>query len=173
MLADIARHHSDHQQATGSNRFAADTDRRHPGAALRRHLQIRDRVCVGPGCRAPARHTDQDHTVDHAHGGPTLDGNLGAACRHDHRLKGEGGWRLVQPEPGHFHWTSRLGHAYQTHPEPIIEPLPDPIPRDREPWPLIIPGDHGWEHYQILDDPPPEPPPPAPPHDPQADPPPF
>ncbi|MCA1675593.1 MAG: hypothetical protein LC799_26580, partial [Actinobacteria bacterium] len=25
-------------------------------------------------------------------------------------------------------WISRLGHTYQIHPEPIIEPLPDPPP---------------------------------------------
>ena len=51
----------------------------HVGAVLRRHLQIRDRACAGPGCRAPAHHTDQDHTVDHARGGPTLHWNLGAS----------------------------------------------------------------------------------------------
>jgi hypothetical protein len=76
-------------------------------------------------------------------------------------------------EPGHFRWASRLGHTYQIRPEPIIEPLPDPLPRDREPWPLITPTDHGWEDDQILDDPQPGPDPPAPPHDPETDPPPF
>jgi hypothetical protein len=160
VITDLARQHATAQADT--ERFAADAGRRHPGAALRRHLQIRDRACAGPGCRAPARHTDQDHTVDHAHGGPTLHWNLGAACRHDHRLKGEGGWSLTQPEPGHFHWTSRLGHTYQVHPEPITEPLPDPIPRDCEPWPLITPEDHDWEHDQILEPTPPGPDPPPP-----------
>ncbi len=177
VLADLARQHTDHEKAThaGADRFAGDADRRHPGAALRRHLQIRDRVCLGPGCRAPARCNDQDHTVDHARGGRTLAWNLGGVCRHDHRLKGDGGWRLTQPEAGHFRWTSRLGHIYQIHPEPIIEPLPDPIPRDRGPLPLITPDDDGWEHDQILDDPPPGPDPPPPPaaYDPEADPPPF
>jgi len=72
-------------------------------------------------------------------------------------------------------WTSRLGHTYQIYPEPIIELLPDPLPRDREPWPLITPGDEDWEDDQILDDsqPGPDPPRPAPPHDPDKDPPPF
>ena len=104
VITDLARQHATAEADT--ERFAADAGRRHPGAALRRHLQIRDRACAGPGCRAPAHHTDQDHTVDHARGGPTLDWNLGAACRHDHRLKGEGGWNLTQPEPGHFRWTT-------------------------------------------------------------------
>ncbi len=71
-------------------------------------------------------------------------------------------------------WTSRLGHTYQVHPEPITEPLPDPIPRDREPWPLITPEDNDWHDDYILENPPPEPPPPlAPPYDPGKDPPPF
>ncbi len=174
VLTDLTRQHTDHEKAQpDADRFATDADRRHPGAALRRHLQIRDRVCVGPGCRAPARHTDQDHTVDHARGGLTLAGNLGGACRHDHRLKGDGGWRLIQPEPGDFHWISRLGHTYQIHPEPIIEPLPDPIPRDHQPWPLITPGDHDWENDQILEPLPPEPDPPPPPAPYGHDPPPF
>ena len=173
VLTDVTRQHTEAE--AGADRFAGDAHRRHPGAALRRHLQIRDRTCIGPGCRAPAHHTDQDHTIDHAHGGPTLDWNLGGGCRHDHRLKSDGGWMLTQPGPGHFRWTSRLGHTYQVHPEPIIEPLPDPIPRNRDPWPLITPSDDGWEHDQILEDPPPEPDPPPPqlPHDPDHDPPPF
>ena len=71
-------------------------------------------------------------------------------------------------------WTSRLGHTYQVHPEPITEPLPDPIPRERDPYPLTIPEDHDWQDDHILEDLPPEPPPPlAPPYDPGKDPPPF
>jgi hypothetical protein len=96
------------------------------------------------------------------------------ACRHDHRLKHEGGWQLHQPEPGHFTWTSRLGHPYERHPPAIIEPLPDPIPRDRSPFPLTIPLDDDWEDTQIWDDPEPEPEPDPPPEpDPRADIPPF
>jgi hypothetical protein len=58
------------------------------------------------GCRAPAHNTDTDHTHDHAHGEATADHNLGTPCRHDHRLKHEGGWQLHQPEPGLFRWPS-------------------------------------------------------------------
>jgi hypothetical protein len=48
--------------------------RRLPGAGLRRLVQIRDRRCVHPTCRAPATRTDIDHTVDHALGdvGPAM-----------------------------------------------------------------------------------------------------
>lgn len=52
------------------------------------------------GCRAPARGTDTDHTLDHARGGATVEYNLGNTCKHDHRVKHEGGWQLHQPEPG-------------------------------------------------------------------------
>lgn len=121
------------------------------------------------GCRAPAHTADQDHTIDHAHGGPTLAPNLGAACRHDHRLKGEGGWTLHQPQSGVFCWTSRLRHTYQHQPPAIIEPLPDPISRDRPPYPLAIPPDDGWEATEIWEDLPPDPEPDPPPEpDPSA-----
>ncbi|MGH3853166.1 MAG: DUF222 domain-containing protein [Pseudonocardiaceae bacterium] len=91
-----------------------DPASRFAGAVLRRHVQIRDRVCVHPGCRCPAGHADLDHTVDHVHGGVTAEANSGPLCRHDHRLKHVGGWRLRQPEHGHFVWTSPLGRIYHS-----------------------------------------------------------
>ena len=139
----------------GDEYYAGDAHRRAPGAGLRRYLEIRDRSCTMIGCRAPARTADKDHTVDHGHGGPTTGPNLGDACRHDHRLKHEGGWRLHQPQPGHFHWTSRLGHHYHRRPPPILEPLPGPIPRDQPPIPLLVPVDADWEASEIWVRPPP------------------
>ncbi len=157
VLTDLIRQHTDPRIEPG--RLADDARRRTPGAALRRHVQIRDRCCVGPGCRSPARAGDVDHTLDHAHGGRTLERNLDDTCRHDHRLKHEGGWELHQPEPGWFRWISRLGHPYPVRPPPIIEPLPDPIPGDRPAAPHHPePADHD---DPIL--PPPERPPPSPP----------
>ncbi|MGH3976004.1 MAG: HNH endonuclease signature motif containing protein, partial [Pseudonocardiaceae bacterium] len=172
VIADLARQLEN--DTTSEDPYAADVDRRGPGAALRRYLEIRDRYCVMIGCRAPAHTADKDHTLDHAHGSPTTGPNLGDACRHDHRLKHEGGWTLRQPQPGMFDWTSRLGHTYQHRLPAIIEPLPDPIPHDQAPYPLIIPPDDGWEDTQIWDDPPPEPEPDPPPEpDPRSDIPPF
>ncbi|MDQ3988293.1 MAG: HNH endonuclease [Actinomycetota bacterium] len=172
VVADLAHRHAASEGVEG-DRYAADADRRHPGTALRRHLQIRDRQCTFFTCRAPARATDQDHTRDHARGGDTSEDNLGGACRHDHRLKHEGGWTLTQPEPGRFTWTSRLGRTYQTWPSPIIETLPDPIPRDRDPYPRTVPNDQDWENSTILDEALPELEPPPPSYDPGDDPPPF
>ena len=134
-----------HQHTTAHQGPTADPTRRFPGAALRRQVQIRDRTCIMIGCRAPAGSADIDHTLDHACGGATTEPNLGNVCRHDHRLKHDGGWRLHQPEPGLFHWRSRLGHSYLISPAPIIEPLPDPIPRDGPAPPLVVPPDEGWE----------------------------
>jgi Domain of unknown function (DUF222) len=169
VVADLTHQHSNAQRpATG------DPTRRFPGAALRRHVEIRDRYCVMIGCRAPATSTDTDHTLDHASGGATAEPNLGNACRHDHRLKHEGGWQLHQPEPGLFRWRSRLGHTYLVRPSPIVEPLPDPIPRDRPAPPLVLPPDDDWDTSRLWDDTPPEAdtkPPPEP--DPDHDPPPF
>jgi hypothetical protein len=105
---------------------ADDPFRRTPGAALRRWVQQRDRQCPHPSCRAPARRTDQDHRVRFADGGPTNGVNLSPPCRHDHRLKDEGGWVTTQPAPGLTVWASPLGHRYQSRPPPIIVTLPEP-----------------------------------------------
>jgi hypothetical protein len=123
LLAELARHL---REARAHREDHAD--RRFPAAALRRYLEVRHRHCLGPGCRAPARASDLDHTREHACGGTTVEGNLQPLCRHDHRLKHEGGWALHQPEPAQFVWTSRLGHTYPVHPPPILEPLPEPAP---------------------------------------------
>lgn len=172
VVADLTRQLDEH--IPSDDRHGADAARRAPGSVLRRYLEIRDRYCTMIGCRAPAHTTDKDHTLDHAQGGPTTAPNLGDNCRHDHRLKGEGGWTLHQPEPGTFRWTSRLGHTYQRRPPVIIEPLPDPIPRDGPPYPLVTPHDNGWEDTEIWDNPPPEPQPDPPPEpDPGTDIPPF
>ncbi|MCT9933866.1 hypothetical protein N5079_26995 [Planotetraspora sp. A-T 1434] len=103
-----------------------DERRRFARAGLRRWVQIRDRVCTHPGCRAPATRSELDHTHQHGHGGPTTDRNLGAACAHDHDLR-DHGWRVIQPRPGHLIWISRTGHRYPVTPPPIIERLPEPI----------------------------------------------
>jgi hypothetical protein len=107
-----------------------NTTRRTPGAALRRWIQLRDRQCVHPCCRAPARTTDQDHRVGYAQGGATVGVNLSTPCRHDHRLKDEGHWAMHQPEPALTIWTSPLGHQYQSQRPPVIPTVPQPYPDD-------------------------------------------
>jgi hypothetical protein len=120
-------------KGTGDRPRDADGGSRSPGKMLRRRTQIRDRTCTYPGCRTPATGTDGDHTHAWADGGPTRDENIGSLCRHDHRLKHLGGWRVIQAVPGYFLWTSRLGRHYFVRPPMIIQPLPDPIPRHPPP----------------------------------------
>jgi hypothetical protein len=135
-----------------------------PGTALRRWLAIRDRRCQFPGCRAAPQHSDVDHTVEHALGGPTLDWNLGHACGPDHSLRHDRGWHVVQPTPGRIIWTSPLGHTYQRTPPPGPEHALDPMPSPAEPDEDIILRVNQWVPHQaeqtckfIGTPPPPEP----------------
>ncbi|MGH3829854.1 MAG: DUF222 domain-containing protein [Pseudonocardiaceae bacterium] len=149
-----------HQDTPGAP--GQDPAARFAGAALRRDVQIRDRVCVHPGCRCPAHHADLDHTVDHVHGGVTAEANSGPLCRHDHRLKHVGGWRLRQPEPGHFVWTSPLGRIYHSRRQPVATDLPSPRPRSEQ-YPNHAPPVTVDENWPILYRPPPKPDSPSPP----------
>jgi hypothetical protein len=131
MLAEIAgAYRSSGIPRAGNHLGAVDQHPRVPGAGLRRWVEIRDRVCVHPACRAPARSADQDHRLDHAAGGLTNQDNLEPKCRHDHRLKHEAGWQVEQPEPGVTMWTSALGHRHESRPPPVISRLPMPVRDD-------------------------------------------
>lgn len=88
-----------------------------PPEELARHVRARDATCRFPGCRAPARRCDLDHTVPFPKG-PTAEHNLGALCRHHHRLKHGGDWTVTQSADGTFIWTSPTGHTYTTVPPP-------------------------------------------------------
>ncbi|WP_300007716.1 HNH endonuclease signature motif containing protein [Pseudonocardia sp.] len=101
--------------------------------ALARHVQVRDRTCIHPGCDRPAVTADLDHTRDVALGGTSTEANVGPTCRRHHRYKHDLGWRLCQPSPGCFEWTSPLGRVYRTRGEPIHHDLPPPVPGPVEP----------------------------------------
>ncbi|MGI9001370.1 MAG: HNH endonuclease signature motif containing protein, partial [Pseudonocardia sp.] len=131
MITDLVAQYGHRDQLLAT--LGDHPEARFPPAALRRHIEVRDRTCVFPGCRRPARNTQQDHTVDHQHGGPTVETNLGPLCVRHHSLKTRGCWCLDQPAPGHFRWRSPLGRTYHTRGEPITPPLPDPVPGDPEP----------------------------------------
>jgi hypothetical protein len=73
VLADITRQYDERDRRD----LDAHPDDRLPRAALRRHTQIRDRTCVGIGCRHRPARCDQDHTLDHHNGGPTVAADLG------------------------------------------------------------------------------------------------
>jgi hypothetical protein len=119
--------------ATGALRDYGRTTYR-PPAALAGHLRARDGTCRFPGCRYPAHRCDLDHTVGYPDG-PTSEDNLGALCRHHHRLKHRTDWHVSQGENATFTWTSPTGRRYTTKPEPLAEPVPRPEPD-------VPPSDH-------------------------------
>ncbi|WP_433351643.1 DUF222 domain-containing protein [Microtetraspora malaysiensis] len=127
---------------------SGDGRRRFPRAGLRRHIQVRDRVCTHPGCRAPATRSELDHTRSYAAGGSTSEGNLAAACAHDHDLR-DNGWQVVQTAPGHVTWISRTGHRYPAQPPPVIEPLPEPFAPAG--WAHLRPAAYGYGAGSITD----------------------
>ncbi|NEE01397.1 HNH endonuclease signature motif containing protein [Phytoactinopolyspora halotolerans] len=116
---------------TGSDDDAG-VRRRRAGAGLRRHIQIRDRCCTHPTCRMPAVRADQDHEHEFCLGGLTVAGNLACLCRHDHRLRHDGGWKAHRPDTGTTIWHSPLGHRYTNRAPAIIPTLPNPRPATDE-----------------------------------------
>jgi len=91
--------------------IAVTTTGRRPTAAQRRRVEARDRVCVFPGCRMPARRSDIDHIEAVADGGETCDDNLAPLCRNDHCIKHAYGWTYRRLADGRYEWTSPFGHT--------------------------------------------------------------
>jgi len=134
LVADIATQYHHHTQQLRN--IDANPDRRFPTVALRRHIQQRDRACVGPGCRRPASKSEYDHTQEYQHHGPTTSTNGGPVCTHDHNLKTKAGWTLHQPKPGQFTWHTPLGQTHHSQGEPILHPLPTPHQQNTDPPPF-------------------------------------
>jgi hypothetical protein len=100
---------------------ASPPDQYAPSRRLDRWVRERDRRCRFPGCGHPARYCDLDH-VDpfdpgNPHGARTTAGNLHALCRHHHRLKHRGGWKLRRAPDGSTTWTSPTGRDYRIDPD--------------------------------------------------------
>jgi hypothetical protein len=89
-----------------------------PSRSLTHLIQARQVTCTAPGCRRPARSCDFEHTIPYHLGGRSCECNGGPCCRRHHRAKQTGGWRLSQPRPGSFVWTTPHGRSYRTEPEP-------------------------------------------------------
>lgn len=99
-----------------------------PSTALADHVRARDDSCVRPGCPAPARECQLDHTQpwDHAdpgEGGPTSPRNLGPLCHRDHQTKTHGDFQLRQSAPGIFEWQTPTGHRYRRNADGSTTPL--------------------------------------------------
>jgi hypothetical protein len=112
----------------------ADPTRRLPTAAQARYVKARDQHCVHPGCRAT--HTEHDHTIAHAGGGPTLTKNLALRCPKHHRLKHLPGWSATQDPDGTLTLTTPSGRTYRTRP-PDPDGIDPPVERVLPPRPAI------------------------------------
>jgi hypothetical protein len=86
-----------------------------PSRKLGDLIRARNATCPAPGCGASSYFSDLDHTEPWPEG-PTDECDLGPPCRHHHRTKQASGWKLEQPEPGVFRWTTPSGRVYETHP---------------------------------------------------------
>ncbi|HEU4948040.1 MAG TPA: DUF222 domain-containing protein [Kribbella sp.] len=91
----------------------SDPDRYTPSPALDRFVRQRDLRCRFPGCSRPAEYTDVDHRRPFAEGGRTTAANLHCLCRHHHRLKHEGEWKVQRDDDGSHTWTSPTGRRYR------------------------------------------------------------
>lgn len=82
---------------------------------MRFAIEQRNPVDVFPFGATPASDCDMDHTIAFVAGraGQTCLGNLGPLSRKTHRAKTHGKWKLEQPAPGVFHWTSPHGYRYR------------------------------------------------------------
>jgi hypothetical protein len=100
----------------GEARATRGVARYRPPAAMRRLIEHRDRRCVFPGCRRPARRCDADHTIPYHRGGATCPDNLAMICRRHHRLKATKGWRIKHLWPGVILWITPTGHWRITAP---------------------------------------------------------
>jgi len=79
---------------------------------------LRDRFEVFPFSSRDARGLDMDHTSPYRSGipGQTRPSNLGPLSRRAHRAKTHCGWKLNQPKPGVFEWTTRYGQVFTVGP---------------------------------------------------------
>jgi hypothetical protein len=87
--------------------------------AERRAVELRDRYCTFPGCRAPAERCEVDHVVPSELGGPTTQENGRLRCPTHHP-----GWRRDQP------WLRTAGAG---PPPGAADPPADPEPRGGRP----------------------------------------
>jgi len=83
---------------------------------------MRDETCRAPGCGAPARHCDLDHSEDWQRGGRSDHNNLAHLCPKHHDKKHPTGWKVKNVGEGDLEWTSPTGRRYFTEPATHMAP---------------------------------------------------
>ncbi|HUR52198.1 MAG TPA: hypothetical protein VMZ11_08755, partial [Mycobacteriales bacterium] len=95
------------------------TDRYAVPARLKRHLVLRDRTCVFPGCSRKAQQCDKDHLLPWPRGS-TSEANLASECEHHHQGKHD--CLTVDRLPdGTFRWSTPSGITADTPPRPVLD----------------------------------------------------
>jgi hypothetical protein len=107
------------------------TDRYQVPVRLKRHLVLRDRTCVFPGCARRAVLCDKDHLVAWPRG-RTSECNLANECEHHHQAKHDR-FRVQRLPDGTFRWTTPAGHTYDRPPRPVLDNFRYARPPDIEP----------------------------------------
>jgi hypothetical protein len=97
--------------------------RRRPTAPDAAFVKARDRTCRAPGCRAPAKYCDIDHTDEWASSKDSRRCNLAYLCKRHHLFKHLTQSGLVQFTPGILGFTTPLGRHYVTRPDPYLDEL--------------------------------------------------
>jgi hypothetical protein len=87
-----------------------------PPANLADHVIARDRTCVFPHCRRPARHCEIDHGDPWCTGGHTNADALHPLCTRHHHARHNAGWTVQRTDDGSYLWTDPTGHTYPVHP---------------------------------------------------------
>ncbi|HNI70222.1 MAG TPA: hypothetical protein PKM12_00010 [Marmoricola sp.] len=99
-------------------------DQHDPTDLIREQVQIRNQVCVFPGCNRDSRSCDLDHVFPYtSSGGPdqTRPSNLAPLCRYHHRVKTHAGWTYEITPEGDSVWTApdhRQFHKPAVHRRP-------------------------------------------------------
>ena len=115
---------------------------------------MRDSCEVFPFSSRPARTAQHDHTKPYRSGvlGQTHAANLGALSVKVHRAKTHGRWRLKQPKPGIFWWTSPAGNRYRVGPGGSM-PMTTDTPLERAVTDAILRHDQSQSHSDAGDPP--------------------
>jgi hypothetical protein len=87
--------------------------------ALKRHLELRDKTCVFPGCPRLAAKCDKDHRIPWPRG-RTEEANLLDECDHHHHGKHEH-FTVTVLADGTVRWTMPCGLTADHPPRPVLE----------------------------------------------------
>lgn len=110
--ATLASHHGCGRITT----LATTTAAHRPSVGIAKLVRERDGVCRFPFCETAASRCDLDHVMPFDQGGPTSATNLQALCRHHHRAKTHGGFRVRMTPDGVCTWLSPSGARWVTEP---------------------------------------------------------